>query len=96
SSSSSSHNPASFPPHSTATNPTPTQTRHQFDYKAGESQVMKLHRVVSLAYNHAVAFYHSLVEFFPQFLVLADLLRANPDIPILFRRSQVDGGPWLQ
>ncbi|CAI5993911.1 unnamed protein product [Closterium sp. NIES-64] len=61
----------------------------EFDYKAGESQVMKLHRVVSLAYNHAVAFYHSLVEFFPQFLMLADLLRANPDIPILFRRSQL-------
>ncbi|GJP61989.1 hypothetical protein CLOP_g19100 [Closterium sp. NIES-67] len=60
-----------------------------FDYKAGESQVLKLHRVVSLAYNHAVAFYHSLVEFFPQFLILADLLRANPDIPILFRRSQL-------
>ncbi|CAI5511106.1 unnamed protein product [Closterium sp. Naga37s-1] len=77
-----------FLPHALC--PHPAQPRlHQFDYKAGESQVMKLHRVVSLAYNHAVAFYHSLVEFFPQFLMLADLLRANPDIPILFRRSQV-------
>ncbi|CAI5499014.1 unnamed protein product [Closterium sp. Naga37s-1] len=61
----------------------------EFAYHANQTSVQHYHRLVSLLYQLGGAFYHTLIEVVPHFLLLAPLLRDNPGMPIAVSRKQL-------
>ncbi|CAI5518319.1 unnamed protein product [Closterium sp. Naga37s-1] len=51
--------------------------------------VRHMHRALSLVYPQATGFYHGLIEWLPQFLLLAPLLQKLPSIAVLGTPEQV-------
>ncbi|CAI6012720.1 unnamed protein product [Closterium sp. NIES-65] len=63
---------------------------HQFSYPQStpfsypqSTPVRHMHRALSLVYPQATGFYHGLIEWLPQFLLLASLLQKLPNIAVL-------------
>ncbi|CAI6008867.1 unnamed protein product [Closterium sp. NIES-65] len=54
----------------------------EFAYHANQTSVQHYHRLISLLYQLGGAFYHTLIEVVPHFLLLAPLLKDNPGMPI--------------
>ncbi|GJP45602.1 hypothetical protein CLOM_g4974 [Closterium sp. NIES-68] len=61
----------------------------EFAYHANQTSVQHYHRLVSLLYQLGGAFYHTLIEVVPHFLLLAPLLKDNPGMPIAVSRKQL-------
>ncbi|CAI5477932.1 unnamed protein product [Closterium sp. Yama58-4] len=55
---------------------------HQFSYPQA-TPVRHMHRALSLVYPQATGFYYGLIEWLPQFLLLAPLLQKLPNIAVL-------------
>ncbi|CAI5461723.1 unnamed protein product [Closterium sp. Yama58-4] len=66
----------------------------EFAYHANQTSVQHYHRLVSLLYQLGGAFYHTLIEVVPHFLLLAPLLRDNPGMPIAVSRKQASSPAW--
>eukprot|EP00475_Leptophrys_vorax_P020350 TRINITY_DN27829_c0_g1_i2.p1 TRINITY_DN27829_c0_g1~~TRINITY_DN27829_c0_g1_i2.p1 ORF type:complete len:557 (+),score=31.60 TRINITY_DN27829_c0_g1_i2:121-1671(+) len=56
--------------------------------KASSPPVHRVKRLVNLVYRQGTGFYHGLIEWMPQFLVLASTLAAHPTVPVLTRTDQ--------
>ncbi|CAI5511109.1 unnamed protein product [Closterium sp. Naga37s-1] len=61
----------------------------EFAYHANQTSVQHYHRLISLLYQLGGAFYHTLIEVVPHFLLLAPLLKDNPGMPIAVSRKQL-------
>ncbi|GJP87066.1 hypothetical protein CLOP_g17037 [Closterium sp. NIES-67] len=61
----------------------------QFHYKAKDSKVIELDQLVSFVYHQGGNYYHSLVDLLPQFYIMRDFLKAHPNIPIAFKKTQL-------
>ncbi|CAI5476915.1 unnamed protein product [Closterium sp. Yama58-4] len=59
----------------------------EFSYPQA-TPVRHMHRALSLVYPHATGFYHGLIEWLPQFLLLAPLLQKLPNIAVLGTAEQ--------
>ncbi|CAI5535700.1 unnamed protein product [Closterium sp. Naga37s-1] len=62
----------------------------EFAYHANQTSVQHYHRLISLLYQLGGAFYHTLIEVVPHFLLLAPLLKDNPGMPIALNLVLVD------
>ncbi|CAI5460174.1 unnamed protein product [Closterium sp. Yama58-4] len=67
----------------------------EFAYHANQTSVQHYHRLISLLYQLGGAFYHTLIEVVPHFLLLAPLLRDNPGMPIAVSRKQASSPAWV-
>ncbi|CAI7776646.1 unnamed protein product [Closterium sp. NIES-54] len=61
----------------------------QFEYKKG-TKIRRIKRVVNLVYRQASSFYHGLIEWTPQLLLLASTLHTAPTLPLLAHAGQWD------
>ncbi|CAI5460175.1 unnamed protein product [Closterium sp. Yama58-4] len=60
-----------------------------FTYPSGNTTVQRMGRMVSMLYTPATSFYHSIIEWVPQWLVLRELLEEHPNILIVMRAAQL-------
>ncbi|CAI7795847.1 unnamed protein product [Closterium sp. NIES-53] len=60
-----------------------------FTYPSANTTVQRVGRMVSMLYTPATSFYHSMIEWVPQWLVLRELLQEHPNILIVMRAAQV-------
>ncbi|CAI6008866.1 unnamed protein product, partial [Closterium sp. NIES-65] len=60
-----------------------------FTYPSGNTTVQRVGRMVSMLYTPATSFYHSIIEWVPQWLVLRELLQEHPNILIVMRAAQL-------
>ncbi|CAI5959736.1 unnamed protein product [Closterium sp. NIES-64] len=87
----------SFPSSLSPSPPSPPSPLHiphlphptQFTYPSGNTTVQRVGRMVSMLYTPATSFYHSIIEWVPQWLVLRELLQEHPNILIVMRAAQV-------
>ncbi|CAI7749613.1 unnamed protein product [Closterium sp. NIES-54] len=61
----------------------------EFEYKKG-TKIRRIKRVVNLVYRQASSFYHGLIEWTPQLLLLASTLHTAPTLPLLAHAGQWD------
>ncbi|CAI7794313.1 unnamed protein product [Closterium sp. NIES-54] len=60
-----------------------------FTYPSANTTVQRVGRMVSMLYTPATSFYHSMIEWVPQWLVLRELLQEHPNILIVMRAAQL-------
>lgn len=58
-------------------------------FEAGTLEVTHVDRAVGLFYNHAVNFFHGLIELLPLFITVSPFLRADPSMPIVMKCAEV-------
>ncbi|CAI7911999.1 unnamed protein product [Closterium sp. NIES-54] len=69
-------------------NTTVQRAGRKFTYPSANTTVQRVGRMVSMLYTPATSFYHSMIEWVPQWLVLRELLQEHPNILIVMRAAQ--------